>query len=230
MDDTPLLEFLTTVYAEFPEGTKRTAMVGTVDANTADYKKWFLDEIAKEEFGTLGPKACVSSASLPGLFIPTEIDGAVYIDGGTAMGLDAISAVEKCLTLVDDQTDVTLDIMLLDRFVRPSSEDEDGNTVENLYRSHEFHSYYKGLENVITTMMTYPNVNYRYILEPSGHYAHLWNLLNFSPNNTWPMQENGMADAKSALAAGEGAYFQKFRDWIKNNRYPTQQLHKFVQE
>ena len=39
-----------------------------------------------------------------------------------------------------------------------------------------------------------------------------------------------MADAKAALAAGEGANFEKFRDWIKNNRYPTQQLHKLVQQ
>ena len=79
-------------------------------------------------------------------------------------------------------------------------------------------------------MQTYPNVNYRYILEPSGWYPKLWNLLNFGPNNTWPMQQNGMDDAKAALQAGEGAYFQKFRDWIKNNERPTQQLHKLAEQ
>jgi len=78
-------------------------------------------------------------------------------------------------------------------------------------------------------MQTYPNIKYRYILEPSGHYAHLWNLLNFSPKNTWPMQENGMADAKAALQAGEGAYFQKFRDWIKNNEQPARSLKELAE-
>lgn len=37
-----------------------------------------------------------------------------------------------------------------------------------------------------------------------------------------------MADAKSALEAGEGAHFKKFHDWIANKRYPTQSLHDFV--
>jgi len=130
------------------------------------------------------------------------------------MGLDAISAVEKCLELVDDETQITLDIILLDRFATPQDHDQDGDTIANILRLHELKSYYKGLENVITTMMSHPNVNYRYILEPTGDYPKLWNLLNFSPNNTWPLQVNGMADAKAALEAGEGAHFQKFKDWI----------------
>ena len=230
MDDNPLLEFLGSVFAEFPEGTKRTAMIGTVNANDAEYKRWFLDEIPKDQFVEMGPKACVSSASLPGLFIPTQIEGGVYIDGGTAMGLDATSAVERCLTMVDGEEQVTLDIMLLDRFIAPPTKEKDGDTMANWLRTYELHSYFKGLENVITTMLTYPNVNYRYILEPSGHYAHLWNLLNFGPKNTWPMQENGMADAKAALEAGPGAHFKKFEDWIKNKQQPTQNLHKLVEE
>ena len=132
------------------------------------------------------------------------------------MGLDAMSAVEQCLTKVgDDETKVTLDIILLDRFTSPSDKEDDGDTIMNMLRMHSVKSYYKGLENVITTMLAHPNVNYRYILEPSGHYAHLWNLLNFSNNNTWPMQENGRADAKTAIAAGEGESFKKFKEWIR---------------
>ena len=146
----------------------------------------------------------------------------MYIDGGTAMGLDAITAVERCLEKVDSEEQVTLDIMLLDRFVAPPEKQKDGDTIHNWLRTYEIKQYFKGLENVITTMLTYPNVKYRYILEPSGWYPKLWNLLNFGPNNTWPMQQNGMDDAKAALQAGEGAHFQKFRDWIKNNERPTQ--------
>ena len=101
MDDTPLIEFLRDTYTGFPDGVKRETMVGTVDANNGHYKKWFLDEIPKDQFIELGPHACASSASLPGLFIPQVIDGSVYIDGGTAMGLDAITAVERCMEKVD---------------------------------------------------------------------------------------------------------------------------------
>ena len=110
-------------------------MVGTVDANTAFYQRFHLDEIPKDQLLELGPRQIVSSASLPGLFIPTYLDGSVYVDGGTAMGLDAISAVEKCLELVEDESQITLDIILLDRFADVQIEDVDGET----WREQQWH-------------------------------------------------------------------------------------------
>ena len=68
------------------------------------------------------------------------------------MGLDAMSAVEKCLTLVEDESKITMDIMLLDRFAMPTAELDDGDTLKNMIRMHSLKHYYKGLENVITTM------------------------------------------------------------------------------
>ena len=203
-------------------------MVGSVNANDADYRSWRLDEIPLDNQYELLPKACVSSASLPGLFLPTLYEGGVYVDGGTAMGLDAISAVEKCLELVDDESKITMDIMLLDRFAIPEHELDDGDTLKNMVRMHSIKHYYKGLENVITTMLSHPNVNYRYILEPSGDYPKLWNLLNFGPENTWPMQENGMADAKAALEKGPGVGFQKYHDWIASLDEHSQSLKDFL--
>lgn len=72
VDDTPLTDFLKSVLQSFPDGVKRYSMVGSVNANNADYESWRLDEIPLEKQLELVPKACVSSASLPGLFIPTE--------------------------------------------------------------------------------------------------------------------------------------------------------------
>ena len=93
VDDTPLINYLTEIYLGFPEGVVRKSMIGTVDANNADYHKFFLDEIPKGSDPSVWAKQVVSSASLPGLFEPQKIDGGVYIDGGTAMGLDAMTAV-----------------------------------------------------------------------------------------------------------------------------------------
>ena len=73
------------------------------------------------------------------------------------MGLDAMTAVERCLDKVgNDETKVTLDIILLDRFANPDDEDDDGDTIMNMLRMHQTKSYYKGLENVITTMLAPP--------------------------------------------------------------------------
>ena len=79
-------------------------------------------------------------------------------------------------------------------------------------------------------MLSHPNVNYRYILEPSGWYPKLWNLLNFSTDNTWPMQQNGREDAKTALEAGEGFHFQKFHDWIATRDEHKQSIKQFIEQ
>jgi len=57
----------------------------------------------------------------------------MLVDGGTAMGLDAMSAVEKCLELVDDDSQITMDIILLDKFT-DDAEDEVGDTIKNMLR------------------------------------------------------------------------------------------------
>lgn len=48
VDDTPLVNYLTEIYKGFPEGVKRKSMIGTVDANNAHYKKFFLDELPED--------------------------------------------------------------------------------------------------------------------------------------------------------------------------------------
>ena len=41
------------------------------------------------------------------------------------MGLDGISAVESCLEMVEDESQITLDIMLLDRFAEVVDHDDE---------------------------------------------------------------------------------------------------------
>lgn len=55
MNDTPLLEFLADTFSGFPEGVKRYSMIGSVDANTADYESWRLDEIPADQFVAQAP-------------------------------------------------------------------------------------------------------------------------------------------------------------------------------
>lgn len=64
-----------------------------------------------------------SSASVPVVFTPVQIDGGVNVDGGVASsGNDPVSAVRECLNHVDDPSKVTLDIILLNRIEQPTPE------------------------------------------------------------------------------------------------------------
>lgn len=86
-------------------------------------------------------------------------------------------------------------------------------------RKHSIKSYYSGLENVIEVMVTYPEINYRYLMEPTGDYPVFINLLNFSNRNTWPMQENGRADAQTCLDYGYGFGYDTLFDAIQEHKH-----------
>ena len=111
-----------------------------------------------------------------------------------------------------------MDIILLDRFRDPKGEAETGDAVENIMRERSVKHYYHGWENVLETMIAYPNVNYRYTVQPSGAYPKLWNLLNFSNSTTWPMQMEGREDAKTSLTQGYAGPFGmlELKDWIED--------------
>ena len=49
VDSTPLLEFLSSVLGEFKDGVLRYSMVGTVNANNAEYHRFHLDAIPKDQ-------------------------------------------------------------------------------------------------------------------------------------------------------------------------------------
>ena len=145
------------------------------------------------------------------------------------MGVDAISAVENCLKLVDDESQITLDIILLDKISPAEGEEDDGKTFANFMRNRDITGYYKSYENVLVTMMAYPNVNYRYIMEPTGWYPTSVNQLNFGPEVTEPMQANGKADAKASLDADEGASFKPYWDWINSRAEHGKSIKDFVE-
>jgi predicted patatin/cPLA2 family phospholipase len=56
------------------------------------------------------PKAVRSSSSIPGVFPPQHLEDHLLMDGGTVWNTNLISAVEKCMELVDDESKITLDI------------------------------------------------------------------------------------------------------------------------
>ena len=114
-----------------------------------------------------------------------------------------------------------MDIILLDLFTAPTDETEDDttNAIANLLRVHTMNHYYSGLENVIEVMLTYPNVNYRYLMEPTGPYPHALRLLDFRNETTWPMQQNGRDDSQTALDYGPGFGFDTLNIFIEEHKY-----------
>ena len=63
-------------------------------------------------------------------------------------------------------------------------------------------------------MKLHPDVNYRYLVQPASTITNGFNILDFSIENTGPVQTAGKADAKTLLDLGEGYNFNKLKEYI----------------
>ena len=58
-------------------------------------------------------QSVLASASVPGAFPPTIIDGRSLVDGMTAYNTNLQEAIDRCLEVVDDYSKMTIDVMMI---------------------------------------------------------------------------------------------------------------------
>lgn len=88
------------------------------------------------------------------------------MDGGTVWNTNIVSAVNKCLEVVDSKSKIVIDIAICGHHeIAPIT--EAGNTISNLLRYREIKKYYSGMDDVIEMQRTEPDVQFRYLLVPS---------------------------------------------------------------
>ena len=84
--------------------------MSTVDANTGNFESFTEVETSVVDI----PYSVVASASIPVIFPPQKyFSGKVHIDGGTAYGVDVVSAVARCREIVDDDSKIILDVIVV---------------------------------------------------------------------------------------------------------------------
>jgi len=109
LDDSPLLQMVSAILAE-AKTVKRHMLVAADDSVTGDYIVFDSDKVALEDL----PMSIVSSASIPLVFPDRKIGDWVLGDGGTVWGINLISAVEKCMELVDHPSKIVMDLAICD--------------------------------------------------------------------------------------------------------------------
>ena len=88
------------------------------------------------------PNAVVASASIPFIFPPQKIGNYLLMDGGTIWNLNLITAADKCKEIVNDDSKITMDIILCgDHEIH--TEQDTGNAMNNFLRWQAIQNYYK---------------------------------------------------------------------------------------
>lgn len=94
------------------------------------------------------PLAVISSASIPAVFVHREYKGYVLMDGGTVWNSNLISAVNKCMELVDSKSKIVIDVATC-HYVDMPITNETSTTLHNIMRYREITKYYKSVDDII---------------------------------------------------------------------------------
>ena len=210
VDNSPLAAFLENMLAPFDDFGRRITL-GTVDANTGTFYRFDQNNTTFREMA----KAALSSASIPVVFPPTPWEGrGLFLDGGTATNVNVEDAIFQCMDLVDDESQIYIDVMLIggDKIV---DEDTDvGKTMSNWMRARSIGKPYHGGNAIADARAAHPNVNFRYVIGQRGGYQGVGQIF-FNGDHTWPLQETGRQQAQEALDAGEGVHFDLYMKWLE---------------
>ena len=140
----------------------------------------------------------IASGSIPFFFPPHDFLGYAWADGGCIINLDVFSAVTRCLEVVNEEKNITVDMIYCDPYSELPN-DTSFKTLEVLQRVYAIHSHDKGVWYTFNTKQAYPEVNYRYVLQPSENIAP---LLNFSKASIEFDIALGIKDGNTAVGSG----------------------------
>ena len=107
LDDSPGVVTLKDIVDDEGVIARRFA-VTAVDVNTGDYVVMDQTNTPVEDLA----QSAIASGSLPGIFPPQQMNGYVFMDGGTVWDVNLTSAVEQCKEIVEDYSDIIVDIAI----------------------------------------------------------------------------------------------------------------------
>ena len=135
-------------------------------------------------------------------------------NGGSVWDSNLLSAINRCRETVDDDSEITLDIVICDSAEIDTCEDE-GNAINNSLRYRSIKEYHNKLADIYDFKMAYPKVIFRYKHEePSNPLPGSLAILNFNnETSTFLMQMMGRLDGENAIKQREGFMYGKMEEY-----------------
>jgi len=129
-------------------------------------------------------KATMSSGSIPLAFpqVKWQKEDWFMGDGGAMHTFNIVSAIQRCRELVDDDSKISLDVILTlsqPGSIAPYPKHNLTLDLDNLRRKHTIHKNYHDARDLAEYMKGFPDVNFRY-------------LVIRNHNDSWPSEVGGL--------------------------------------
>jgi predicted acylesterase/phospholipase RssA len=177
---------------------KRKFVCGATNFLTGAYETFDEIDLHKEEY----VDAITSSAAYPVVFPLINFRGNIYMDGGVKINLDIASGINKCFDMGYNDQDIVVDVVMLNSSILPEQSSK-VHPIGILNRYFQISGYDNAMRDLEYTVMSFPKVNFRYIVAPTKKLPSGSIPLTFSAAQIDQMIQMGLEDAKNVVAKGE---------------------------
>ena len=188
---------------------KRRWTNAAVDVETGEFVTMDQTNCSFEDI----PLCSIASASVPVVFPPQHWGGHTLMDGGTAWGVNIDSAIQQCLEIVEDPSDIIIDIAICD-YHAPVEGTISNNAYRNFQTDQAIGNYWKKMGTVSQQMQALEGVEYRYFFEMQNITCPQGTSLDMANSTTWCLQERGRQDAKIMLDLGQDKVASTLEEWF----------------
>jgi len=147
--------------------------------------------------------AMYASMSFAGFFPPAEVLGSAWMDGSAIWDLDIFSGVNRCIEAGFSEDQIDVDVIMTSSANLKHVQAEDYKSISMLFRYLEISSFYNSMDGLLRAQYAYKNVNFRYVISPTGEIPSSLKPLSLSEADIKAAQEMGVKDAQAAIAQGE---------------------------
>jgi len=180
--------------------------LGSADMNTGTYKSYDYNEtVLTEDY----VNHVISSTAMPFAFPPILEGNMTLLDGGVVWKMDIPGAIRRCLEIVDDESDIIMDVvMTAESFMTEIEDLKRYSTLEHFQRGQEIKAFHADMKILNNTAIAHPKVNYRYVIGPSSRLTISPIPLDFSVKHKDFCFAVGEKDALNAIKMGPGGYMK----------------------
>lgn len=209
------------------EGIFKKVTVGATDTRTGEFVR-FTEDVGYHDMVYTAARA---SAAIPGVFESVNFHGMTLVDGGVVINLDIGGAIERCKEMVDDESEITVDVIMCSGDTLKPVDAQDYNSLQMFWRYYQINKYQKVMHWISQGLVNFPRVNFRYVVAPKAPIDNEWIPIDFSHENIEKLIQRGREDAQKAVDKGEGTMFEHIKNFygkIKTNPTYTENFNMYT--
>jgi len=152
-----------------------------------------------------------ASSAIPGVFESVKLDGVVYSDGSTVMGINVFSAINRCMAAGYAESDIVLDVVTANSKRLTNWDAANHTTVGDIQaRAQEIQSFTTAMSDILDACRAHPSVDWRYFVQaptdlPGG-------ATSFNTKALSAMTEIGLSDGANAPIGSQCASAETYRN------------------